>query len=314
MPCYNASAFIAAAVESVLKQTHVQFELIIVNDGSNDNSEAIIQSYTDQRINYYYQENKGQCAASNFGLSKAKGDYIKFFDADDVMNETHLESQLRKLHGRTDAVASCAWGRFYDANPFSAKFIPEPVWKDMNSLDWIKSSLAQTYDMMGGWLWLIPTQLLQKSGGWDERLSLNNDFEFSMRLLFNATDVLFAADAKMYYRSGTESLSQRPSINAFKAAILSTDLGCNYFLAKESTTYTRQLCADRYKEWLFRLYPADQHLENELEQKIKALGGSKRKMEGGKLFQLFSAAFGWRNAKLLKLKLKTIGYKKLPFN
>ena len=313
-PCFNASNYLKEAIESVLKQTHQQFEFIVVNDGSTDDSETIITNFQDERIRYFYQTNQGQCVASNFGLSKATGDYIKFFDADDVMNETHLEAQLKKLNGRTDAIASCAWGRFYDANPLSAKFIPEPVWKEMNSLDWIKSSLAQTYDMMGGWLWLIPKQILQKSGGWDERLSLNNDFEFSMRLLLNVTDVLFAAEAKMYYRSGMDSLSQRPSINAFKAAILSTDLGCNYLLAKENSTYTQQLCADRYQEWLFRVYPIDKEIENDLEQKIVALGGSKRKMDGGKLFQFLAAFIGWRNVKLLKLQLKKAGYKKLPFN
>lgn len=314
IPCYNASSFLKEAINSVLKQTHQNFELILVNDGSTDDSEKIIKSYQDERIRYYYQENKGQCAASNFGLSKATGDYIKFFDADDVMNTSHLESQLKKLNGRTDAIASCAWGRFYDANPTSAKFIPEPVWKDMYPLDWIKASLSQPYDMMGGWLWLIPKQVIKQSGGWDERLSLNNDFEFSMRLLLNTTEVLFAEDAKMYYRSGIDSLSQRPSINAYKAAILSTDLGCSYLLAKENSSFTRQLFADRYTEWLYRIYPADKQLENELENKINELGGSKRKMDGGKLFQLLSAAIGWRNAKLLKLKMKSAGYKKLPFN
>lgn len=313
-PCYNAALYLREAMDSVLVQTYSDFEWILVNDGSTDETEAIIHTYNDTRIRYYKQENKGQCAASNFGLTKATGDYIKFFDADDVMNETHLESQLRKLNGRTDAVASCAWGRFYDTSHFSAKFIPEPVWKDMKPLDWIKASLSQPYDMMGGWLWLIPRQVIQKSGGWDERLSLNNDFEFSMRLLLNTTEVLFTEDAKMYYRSGIESLSNKTSEKAKRDAILSTDLGIGYLLEKENTTYTRQLCADRYKEWLFRIYPADKQLEKELEQKINTLGGSKRKMDGGRLFQLLSSVIGWRNAKLLKLKMKKAGYTKLPFN
>ncbi|MEJ8816960.1 glycosyltransferase family 2 protein [Lacibacter sp. H407] len=314
VPCYNAEAFLQQAIQSVLQQTHRNFELILVNDGSTDETATIIHRFNDSRIRYYYQENKGQCAASNFGLSVANGDYIKFFDADDLMNPMHLEAQVKRMEGRTDALASCAWGRFYDGKPASAIFTPEPVWKDLPSLDWIKISMAQKYDMMGAWLWLIPRSVITKTGGWDERLSLNNDFEFSMRLLTHVNEVLFASDALLYYRSGLPSLSQRPSVPAFKAAVLSTDLGCGYLLAKENSRVTQQLCADRYKEWLFRIYPADAELEQLVAEKVSTLGGSKRKMDGGLVFQSISFLFGWKRAKLLKGYLRRAGYRKLPFN
>ena len=313
-PCYNAASFLKEALSSVLAQTYQRFEWILVNDGSTDETEAIIHSCNDTRIRYYKQENKGQCAASNFGLNMAKGDYIKFFDADDVMNAQHLEAQLKRLNGRTDALASCTWGRFYDDMPDSAHFIPEPVWKDMQSLDWIKQSLSLKYDMMGAWLWLIPRKVIEVTGGWDERLSLNNDFEFSMRLLMHVREVRFAGDAKLYYRSGNTSLSQRPSIKAFEAAILSTDLGCSYLLGKENSCFTRQVCADRYQEWLYRIYPSDQQLVAKLEKKIQELGGSKRQMDGGTVQQMLCNTLGWKLTKRLKNFLFSKGYRKLPFN
>lgn len=302
------------SMESVLAQTYPHFEWILVNDGSTDETEAIIHSYNDKRIKYYKQKNKGQCAASNFGLSNATGSYIKFFDADDVMNITHLEAQVKKINGRTNALASCAWGRFYDGKPDSAKFIPEPVWKDMLSLDWIKGALSLKYDMMGGWLWLIPRKVIEKTGGWDERLALNNDFEFSMRLLTNVEEVKFAGDAKLYYRSGIPSLSQRLSVKAFEAALLSTDMGCSYLLDKENTAFTRSLCADRYQEWLFRIYPDDPVLVAKIEQKIGELGGSKRQMDGGSVHRILCKTIGWKRTKLLKNFLSSKGYQKLPFN
>ena len=301
-------------MNSVLTQTYPHFEWIMVNDGSVDETESIIKANPDPRIRYYKQENKGQCAASNYGLSQSKGEYIKFFDADDVMNNKHLEAQLEKINDRSDVLASCSWGRFYDGNPDSARFIPEVVWKDLSSMEWIKQSLAQKYDMMGAWLWLIPRAIITKTGGWDERLSLNNDFEFSIRLLMQASEVKFAADAKLFYRSGMASLSQRPSDKAFEAAILSTDLGCNYLLAKENNTLTRQLCADRYQEWLFRIYPAHKSLVREVEKKIDELGGSSRQMDGGKVFQFISGLFGWKLAKRMKEFMTKSGYHKLPFN
>jgi hypothetical protein len=244
----------------------------------------------------------------------ATGDFIKFFDADDVMNARHLESQLNRLNGRTDALASCAWGRFYDGNPASAQFIPETVWENLDALTWIKKALLQEYDMMGAWIWLIPKAVLQQTGGWNTSLTLNNDFEFSVRLLLEVKEVLFTKDAKMYYRSGNASLSQRPSEKAYGSAIRSTDLGCAYLLQRDNSPFMKQLCANRYQEWLYRMYPDAPLLQHQIEQKIKQLGGSSRSMDGGAVFQLLSSLIGWKASKRLQLWLKKRGYRKLPFN
>jgi glycosyltransferase involved in cell wall biosynthesis len=313
-PCYNAAKYLKESINSVLGQTYPHFEWILVNDGSTDDTEAIIRDYKDPRIRYYCQENKGQCVASNFGLSKASGDYIKFFDADDIMNDVHLESQLSRLDGSNDVIASCAWGRFYDNNPKSTKFIPEPVWQDLESIEWIKKSLSLKYDMMGAWLWLIPRGLIDKTGGWDERLSLNNDFEFTLRLLTHSKSIKFAKNARMYYRSGNNSLSGTTSEPAYFAALLSTDLGCSYILKKENSDFVRKLCANRYEEWLFRIFPNYPQIQREIETRIQNLGGSDRIMEGGMIFQLITKLIGWRIAKMLKIKLRSLGYEKLPWN
>lgn len=315
MPCYNAAQYIAQAIESVIRQTHNNLELIIVNDGSTDGSEAIIHSFRDDRIKYVYQKNQGQCHASNTGLRHAGGDFIKFFDADDVMNESHIEAQLERLSGNENCIASCAWGRFYDSDSRSARFVPESVWQDMEPLDWIKNSLRQKYDMMGAWLWLIPKKIMDKTGGWDERLSLNNDFEFSIRLLLNAEKVLFAGGARLYYRSGiTNALSQKTSRVKFEAAILSNKLGCEYLLNKENSHEMRLLCANRYQEWLFRIYPYFPDLQLEINRKIEFLGGSNRKMDGGRVMRILDKMIGWKATKRLRIMLQKMGYKKLPFN
>jgi len=314
VPCYNAAAYIAMSIDSVLAQTFTQFELILIDDGSTDETASIIATYKDPRIRFYQQENKEQCKASNYGLSLAQGKYIKFFDADDVLNETHLQAQWEKIQGTADTLVSCAWGRFYNEDPQSANFIPETVWKDMPSLEWIKASLAQPYDMMGAWLWLIPKTLLDKVRGWDERLSLNNDFEFSMRLLTHVKEVRFAENAKLYYRSGIASLSRTTSRKSYESGLLSNELGCGYLLQKENTDTTQRLCADRYQEWVFRIYPLHQDLVSNLERKIKILGGSHRKMDGGRLFKTLSTLMGWKAAKRFRLMLEKLGYTKMPFN
>ena len=314
LPCYNAEPYIGYALQSVLQQTHRFLEIIIVNDGSIDQSADVIASYKDDRIKYYETQRLGQCGASNFGLLKSSGNYIKFFDADDLMNATHIELQLKRLQNTTNCIASCSWGRFYDGNPESARFIPETVWKDMKPLDWLKASLKQKYDMMGAWLWLIPRHIIQKAGGWDERLSLNNDFEFSIRLLLHAEQVLFVNDAKIFYRSGLQhALSQVRSRERYEAALLSTELGCDYLLKADNSEEMKEICANRYQEWLYRIYPHFPDLQKDLICKIKALGGSSREMDGGRVAKIFNAFLGWRTTKLIRLNLQRFGYRKLPF-
>jgi glycosyltransferase involved in cell wall biosynthesis len=299
--CYNKAPYLNEAINSVLNQSYQNFELIIINDGSTDDSEKIILSKKDSRIKYFRFPNQGQAASSNYALSIAKGKYIKFLDADDIMNTEHLTEQIQLMDNREDLLVSCSWGRFHNGDINTALFEPESVWQDMSNILWIKSALSQKSDMMAVWLWLIPASIINKVGGWNLRDSMNNDFEFSMRLLLNVTHVKFAVNAKMYYRSGINSMSVTKSVKEFRKAIYSNELGCEHLLAFEDSSQTRKLCADRLQEWLFRIYPMDRVLERELELKIKKLGGSSRKFESGFFFTLFRKSFGWKIAKKLKL-------------
>lgn len=98
MSVYNSSAFVAEAIESVLQQSFSDFEFIIINDGSSDNSEAIITSFKDKRINYIVNEgNKGLIYSLNRGISVAKGQYIARMDADDVCDKTRFQKQINEF-------------------------------------------------------------------------------------------------------------------------------------------------------------------------------------------------------------------------
>lgn len=88
---FNKEAYLAKTLQSVLDQTFTDFEVVIVNDGSTDGSEAKILSFKDDRINYFKQENKGAAAARNTAIQKATGDYIALLDADDWWYPNHLE-------------------------------------------------------------------------------------------------------------------------------------------------------------------------------------------------------------------------------
>lgn len=99
MPCYNASAYLPKAIGSVLSQSYYDWELIIVDDGSTDNSHEIAREYVekDKRIHLIEQPNSGACRARNNGIEQAKGEYIKFLDADDVLDKDCLRAQTEQI-------------------------------------------------------------------------------------------------------------------------------------------------------------------------------------------------------------------------
>jgi len=104
MPAYNAERYIGKAIESVLRQTYADFELVIVNDGSTDNTENIIRSFSDKRIVLINQANMGVGGALNTGLKHARAPYIARFDADDICVEERLEKQLGFLLANPDYI------------------------------------------------------------------------------------------------------------------------------------------------------------------------------------------------------------------
>lgn len=110
-PVYNGERFVVQTIESVLAQTYPHWEMLVVNDGSTDNSEAIVCRYVNQdsRIHYFYQSNKGSASARNHGLLEAKGRYVVFLDADDYWDSTFLEEQLQFMQEKKAQLitASC---------------------------------------------------------------------------------------------------------------------------------------------------------------------------------------------------------------
>ena len=98
-PVYNVERFLAETIESVLAQTYLHWELILVDDGSTDRSAEICKQYVekDNRIKYFYKDNGGQASARNLGIKKATGSYITFLDSDDLYLEDKLENHFNDL-------------------------------------------------------------------------------------------------------------------------------------------------------------------------------------------------------------------------
>src|SRR6185369_2448604 len=119
MPAYNAGKYIADSIESVLAQTYSDWELIVVDDGSTDDTASVVHDFMkrERRVRYVYQENGRLGKARNTGIRDSRGDLIAFLDSDDLWIETKLELQLRALREQNADLVYCNAYVFTDDNP-----------------------------------------------------------------------------------------------------------------------------------------------------------------------------------------------------
>src|ERR1044071_9472053 len=97
MPVYNREGIVEQTIQSVLRQSYRDYELIIVDDGSTDNTEEVIKNISDEKISYYKIKNSERGAARNFGVKKAKNDYVAFLDSDDLLYPHHLSVAYQNI-------------------------------------------------------------------------------------------------------------------------------------------------------------------------------------------------------------------------
>jgi glycosyltransferase involved in cell wall biosynthesis len=103
IPTYNRGDIIGETIASVLAQTYPQFEILLIDDGSTDNTRQVVSAIDDKRLRYFYKENGGTSAARNSGLDSARGEFIAFLDHDDLWESWKLEAQLEILRRHADA-------------------------------------------------------------------------------------------------------------------------------------------------------------------------------------------------------------------
>ena len=149
-PCYNGAKYVSETIESVISQTYVDWEMIIVDDGSKDNSVEIIKTYSekDNRIQLVQQPNGGSSVARNKGISLCRGQYIALLDADDLWDSTFLEKQINYLKRKNAICVSCSYRRINDnsqeiLHPLKVKSII--TYKDMIVMNRI-GCLSGLYD------------------------------------------------------------------------------------------------------------------------------------------------------------------------
>ena len=295
IPCHNAAPFIAATLESALAQTWPKREIIVVDDGSTDDSLALARRFESRGVQVLDQPNRGASAARNRALQAARGDYFQFLDADDLLSPKKIAAQLAVLATRAPGtLGSCRWGRF-TTDPAQAVFAAEAVFRDFSPIEFLQVHTG-TGHMMHPGSWLVPRAVAEQAGPWNEKLSLNDDGEYFARVVLASAGIAFApAPAASYYRSGLSgSLSQRRSKTALASLALSIELIAQHLTAADNSPRTRQALADYWQRLVYELYPGDLAGSRQAESRAAALGGSRVPPPLGYRQHRLARFIGWR--------------------
>jgi glycosyltransferase involved in cell wall biosynthesis len=306
IPVYNAELYIDKAISSVLNQSFSDFELLVIDDGSTDFSSDIIKNIQDTRLQYYFKKNEGQCKALNLGISKAEGRFIKFLDADDYLDECHLERMLDVVYNqheqdRDSMLILSKWQRFSGLNNFWP-IAERPEWCNCLPFEFVEKALGNGPDMLPGWQWLIPRKILNKAGFWNEELGLGNDFDFSIRLILASEGIRFCNNSVVYYRSDLkQNMSSDKSIDTILSVLRAARLGVDNILSLNNSDNLKKVCSSKLKVWLVTYYPyLDNAIVNDVQNQIKELGPSSINLNWSFKLSFIEKLFGWKVARMLQ--------------
>jgi len=307
IPVFNAEKYLSEAIESIISQSYNNWEIIIVDDGSNDNSLQIASGYESENIKIFSQKNRGASAARNYGLTKSKGTFIKFFDADDIINSKMLESQIKIGRNNPKKIVSSKWGRFYNDDIETFQLNPEECWQKMPPIEWICTGWRYAQSMTQPGIFLIPKEIIDNAGVWDERLNLVDDLEFFTRIILNSNGVIFSEDSVLFYRSGRGNLalSGQKHTLALQSYFLSLQLSTKYLLTYQNDRHTKLCSANMWQNFVYEYYPLELTLIEKAENEIKRLGGSDLKFRSGGITKILNLLMGWKTIKQIKYLLRS---------
>jgi glycosyltransferase involved in cell wall biosynthesis len=302
IPLFNAEDFIADTIQSALEQTYQNIEIIIVDDGSTDNSYTIANRFESDKLKVYQQTNSGACVARNLAFDKSSGDYIQYLDADDLLAADKIEKQILLLsQHKPNTITSGIWGRFYN---------------DLSNVRWEQQKINKNYPTPINWLidswnglgmtaqhcWLTPRSLIEQAGPWNTALKLNQDGEFFSRVIMQASSIVFCEEAKVYYRSGNAGSVSQSNKSETKAASLlhSYRLYQQNVKAHYNNINIRKALGNNYLNFMYQYYASFPALSAEAESYFETLDVGKMWPVGGKRFKVLAGIIGFKN--ILKLK------------
>jgi glycosyltransferase involved in cell wall biosynthesis len=204
MPAYNAAAYIAKAIRSVLNQSRRNLELIVVDDGSTDGTKDIVANFNDDRIKCFYQDNAGASSARNLAINNANGPYIVILDADDMMTPDFVARHLDEFEQNPQADLVYCDDSLIDENDKPIRVITRPDYADTKLL--IRDLFHCGYPVVP-FRTCIRRSVFEKIGLYDESLLVGEDYDMVRRFVKGGLKAHHLKEALYLRRMKSDSLS-----------------------------------------------------------------------------------------------------------
>lgn len=213
VPVYNVAPYLRECLDSVLAQTFADWECLCVDDGSTDDSGAILDEYAlrDPRFRIFHQANAGVSSARNLALDNVCGRYFGFLDPDDILDCKYIEHLISLVDGQDDIVGAIGWKTFYDGN-FKEKTV---CYTRLDSGRYSSENVAAMFGAGSLWNKIYPTQILKQNPllRFIKHLRLGEDIEWMVQFLVLTKGVVVDQSYQgYYYRLRTHSLCHGRSI------------------------------------------------------------------------------------------------------
>jgi glycosyltransferase involved in cell wall biosynthesis len=299
IPAYNAERWIADTIKSAMGQTWQNKEIIIVDDGSIDHTVSVARQFASGKVAVVTQKNQGAAAARNKAFSLSRGDYIQWLDADDLLAEDKISTQMKAADGYHSkrTLLSCAWAHFI-SRPSKADFVPTGLWRDLAPVEWLLCKWEQNVFLPNS-SWLVSRELSEEAGPWDIRLSLDDDGEYFSRVVRLSDFVRFVPEAAAFYRrSGFQSLSNiDPTDKKLDSLYLSMQLQIANTLSLEDSQRVRLACLGVLQRYMVCFYPERPGIVRQLERLAIDLGGCLEVPRLSWKYAWIQKLLGWTAAK-----------------
>lgn len=306
IPAFNAQDCISDTLRSAIAQTWDRKEIIVVDDGSTDQTVMIARQFESQGVRVVSQKNQGAAAARNTALSLSHGDYIQWLDSDDLIAPDKIARQMEASAACPSkrTLLSSAFGKFL-YRWYRAKFIPTDLWSDLTPTEWLLRKMGENLYMQTA-TWLVSRELTEAAGPWDTRLLSDDDGEYFCRVLLASDGVRFVPDAKSYYRAPGAafggSLSYIGQSNKkIKAHWLSMQLHIKYLRSLEDSERVRAACVRYLRTSLIYFYPEDRDIVQQARRMAEELGGELKAPSLSWKYSWVRVILGWSLAKRVAL-------------
>jgi len=207
IPMYNSAKYIEEAIDSCLEQTHQNFEIICVDDGSTDGTASVVNEHVDndKRIKYYYKTNGGSASARNYGLEYCTGEFIQLLDADDILLPASIEIKLNKIKD-SDSIG-CVYSAYCQFNDETGEeiFVDRPEFA-------IERHMQECLITTNG---LYRKCYINAVDGWDESYKYIEDYDFNSRIAM-VSKCEYISEPLFKYRKSGQNKTDEASINNFQ--------------------------------------------------------------------------------------------------